>query len=87
MTRTLMLVVAAAALCAAGLGRAADARAAELLYGVDTENRLVALTSQAPTAIKRIGLTACPTGSRSSASTSGPRTSSSSGSGARAGCT
>ena len=35
MSRTRVLVLAAAVLCAAGLGRAADAQAAELFYGVD----------------------------------------------------
>jgi len=58
--RVLMLVTAL--LSAAGLGHAADARAAELLYGVDTENRLIAFTSHAPTAIKRIGLSGLPDG-------------------------
>jgi len=57
-----MLALAAAILCSAGLGRAADAQAAELFYGVDTQNRLVAFTSQAPSAVKRIAFTGLPVG-------------------------
>ena len=45
------------ALCTAGLGRAADAEAAELFYGVDAANRLVTFSGQTPTSIKRIPFT------------------------------
>ncbi|MEO5575127.1 MAG: DUF4394 domain-containing protein [Gaiellaceae bacterium] len=62
MSRTRILLLVTALLCAAGLGRAADAQAAELLYGVDTQNRLVAFTSQAPTAVRRIAFTGLPAG-------------------------
>jgi len=57
-----MLALVALILCSAGLGRAADAQAAELFTGVDTQNRLVAFTSQAPTAIRRIAFTGLPAG-------------------------
>ncbi len=49
-------------LATAAFGQAADARAAELFYGVDTQNRLVAFTSQSPTAIRRIAFTGLPAG-------------------------
>ena len=52
-----MAALAAAVLCSAGLGRAADAQAAELFYGVDTRNRLVTFSGQTPTAITRAALT------------------------------
>ena len=57
MSRTRVLVLVTALLTAAGLGRAADARAAELFYGVDTANRLVSFSGQTPTSIKRTALT------------------------------
>jgi len=62
MTRTRILLLATALLCAAGLGRAASADAAELLYGVDTQNRLVTLNSDTPTAISRRAFTGLPAG-------------------------
>ena len=57
MCRTRVLALVAALLCTAGLGRAADAEAAELFYGVDAANRLVTFSSQTPTSIKRIPFT------------------------------
>ena len=55
-----LLVVAA--MCAAGLGNAATADAAELLYGVDTQNRLVTFNGDTPTAISRVPFTGLPAG-------------------------
>ena len=57
MSRTRVLALVAALLCTAGLGRAADAEAAELFYGVDAANRLVTFSGQTPTSIKRIPFT------------------------------
>ncbi len=62
MTKTRMLALAAGLLCAAGLGRAADAQAAELFYGVDTQNRLVTFSGQTPTSIARRAFTGLQTG-------------------------
>ena len=62
MKRIRVLLLATALLCAAGLGRAATADAAELFYGVDTENRLVSFNDAAPTAITRLALTGIPAG-------------------------
>lgn len=62
MTRTRMALLITALLCAAGLGRAGTASAAELVYGVDTQNRLVTFTSDAPIAISRISFTGLPAG-------------------------
>lgn len=62
MSRTRMLAVAAAILCSAGLGRAADAQAAELFYGVDTQNRLVTFSGQTPTSIARKAFTGLQSG-------------------------
>ncbi|MBA2297888.1 MAG: DUF4394 domain-containing protein [Actinobacteria bacterium] len=62
MNRTRILLLATALLCAAGLGRAATADAAELFYGVDTQNRLVSFNSDTPTAIVRTSLTGLPAG-------------------------
>ena len=62
MNRTRMLLLATLLLCAAGLGRAATADAAELFYGVDTENRLVSFNSDAPNAITRTSFTGLPAG-------------------------
>ena len=60
MSRTRVLALVAALLCTAGLGRAADADAAELFYGVDAANRLVTFSGQTPTSIKRIPFTGLP---------------------------
>ena len=57
MSRTRTLALAAAVLCAAGLGRAADARAAELFHGIDTQNRLVTFSGQTPGSIARKAIT------------------------------
>ena len=57
-------MLVAALLCAAGLGRAADAQAAELFYGVDTQNRLVTFSGQTPASIARTTLTGLQTGER-----------------------
>ena len=62
MTRTRMVLLITALLCAAGLGRAGTASAAELVYGVDTQNRLVTFTSDAPNAISRSSFTGLPAG-------------------------
>lgn len=62
MSRTRTLTLVAAILCAAGLGRAADAQAAELFYGVDTQNRLVTFSGQTPTSIARRAFTGLPSG-------------------------
>ena len=62
MIRIRPLLVAAAILCAAGLGNAATADAAELLYGVDTQNRLVTFNGDTPTSISRIPFTGLPAG-------------------------
>ena len=62
MSRTRVLALVAALLCTVGLGRAADAQAAELFYGVDTQNRLVTFSGQTPTSIKRIPFTGLPAG-------------------------
>jgi len=62
LSRTRMLVLVAAFLCSAGLGTAADAQAAELFYGVDTQNRLVTFSGQTPTAITRTAFTGLPAG-------------------------
>ena len=62
MSRTRVLVLATAVLCAAGLGRAADAQAAELFYGVDAANRLVTFSGQTPTSVARRALTGLPAG-------------------------
>ena len=62
MSRTRTLVLVTALLCAAGLGRAADARAAELFYGVDAGNRLVTFSGQTPSSIKRTAFTGLPAG-------------------------
>ena len=62
MSRTRMLALAAVILCSAGLGRAADAQAAELFYGVDTQNRLVTFSGQTPAAITRTAFTGLPPG-------------------------
>jgi len=57
MIRIRPLLVVAAILCAAGLGNAATADAAELLYGVDTQNRLVTFNGDTSTSISRIPFT------------------------------
>lgn len=57
MSRTRSIVLVTALLCAASLGRAGTANAAELFYGVDTQNRLVAFNSGSPTAISRVAFT------------------------------
>ncbi|MBA2298763.1 MAG: DUF4394 domain-containing protein [Actinobacteria bacterium] len=62
MTRTRIFLLVTAVLCAAGLGRAGSADAAELFYGVDTENRLVSFTSDTPAAISRSSFTGLPAG-------------------------
>ncbi len=62
MIRIRPLLVVAALLCAAGLGNAATADAAELFYGVDTQNRLVTFNGDTPTAITRIPFTGLPAG-------------------------
>ncbi|MDQ3121186.1 MAG: DUF4394 domain-containing protein [Actinomycetota bacterium] len=62
MIRIRPLLVIAALLSAAGLGNAATANAAELLYGVDTQNRLVTFNGETPTAISRIAFTGLPAG-------------------------
>ena len=62
MIRIRPLLVVAALFSAAGLGNAATADAAELLYGVDTQNRLVTFTGETPTAISRIPFTGLPAG-------------------------
>jgi len=62
MIRIRPLLVVAAILCAAGLGNAATADAAELLYGVDTQNRLVTFNGDTPTAISRVPFTGLPAG-------------------------
>jgi hypothetical protein len=62
MTRTRTVAVAAALLCAAGLGRAADARAAELFHGVDAQNRLVTFDGGSPTFVVRNPITGLQTG-------------------------
>lgn len=62
MTRTRVLALVAALLCAAGLGRAADAAAAELFYGVDAQNRFVSFTGQGPSFIVRKPITGLPAG-------------------------
>ncbi len=56
MSRTRALTLVVALLCAAGLGRAATADAAELLYGVDVNNRLISFSSDRPTSITRIAI-------------------------------
>jgi len=48
--------------CAAGLARAGTADAAELLYGVDAQNRLVSFTSDRPNAISRTAFVGLPAG-------------------------
>ncbi len=62
MIRIRPLLVVAALLSAAGLGNAATADAAEVLYGVDTQNRLVTFNGDTPTAISRIPFTGLPAG-------------------------
>ncbi len=62
MIRIRPLLVVAAILCAAGLGNAATADAAELLYGVDTQNRLVTFNGDTSTSISRIPFTGLPAG-------------------------
>ncbi|MBA3244492.1 MAG: DUF4394 domain-containing protein [Actinobacteria bacterium] len=62
MKRIRLLLLVTALLCAAGLGRAATAEAAELFYGVDTQNRLISFNSDTPTAITRIAFTGLPAG-------------------------
>ncbi|MEJ7568610.1 MAG: DUF4394 domain-containing protein [Gaiellaceae bacterium] len=62
MNRTRMLLLVTALLCAGGLGRAASADAAELFYGVDTQNRLISFNSDTPTAITRVAFTGLPAG-------------------------
>ena len=62
MSRTRVLTLVAALLCTAGLGRAADADAAELFYGVDAANRLVTFSGQTPTSITRTPFTGLPAG-------------------------
>ena len=62
MPRTRVLVLVTALLCAAGLGRAADAQAAELFYGVDSANRLVTFSGQTPASIARRAFTGLPAG-------------------------
>ena len=62
MSRTRVLALVAALLCTAGLGRAADAQAAELFYGVDAQNRLVTFSGQTPTSIKRMPFSGLPAG-------------------------
>ena len=62
MSYTRMLALAAAMLCSAGLGRAADAQAAELFYGVDTQNRLVTFSGQTPSSIARKAFTGLQSG-------------------------
>ncbi len=62
MHRTRLLLLVTALLCAAGLGRAATADAAELFYGVDTQNRLISFGSDTPTAITRVAFTGLPAG-------------------------
>ena len=62
MSRTRAFTLTVAVLCAAGFARAATADAAELFYGVDTQNRLVSFTSDAPNAITRSALTGLPSG-------------------------
>ncbi len=62
MSRTRVFTLVAALLCAAGLGRAADAGAAELFYGVDAGNRLVTFSGQTPASITRSTLTGLPAG-------------------------
>lgn len=62
MSRTRILVLVAALLCAAGVGRAADAQAAELFYGVDTQNRLVTFSGQTPASIARTAITGLQSG-------------------------
>ncbi len=62
MNRTRLLLLVTALLCAAGLGRAGTAGAAELFYGVDTENRLVSFDSDTPNAITRTSFTGLPAG-------------------------
>ncbi len=62
MSRTRALTLVVALLCAAGLGRAAAADAAELLYAVDTQNRLVSFDSEHTTSIKRIPFAGLPAG-------------------------
>ncbi len=62
MSRTRTLVLVGALLCAAGLGRAADAQAAELFHGVDAQNRLVTFSGQTPTSIARRAFTGLPSG-------------------------
>lgn len=57
MTRTRMLALGATLLCAAGLAGPATAGAAELLYGVDTNNRLISFSSDRPTSITRLAIT------------------------------
>jgi len=56
------LLVVAVLLSAAGLGNAATADAAELLYGVDAQNRLVTFNGDTPTAIARVAFTGLPAG-------------------------
>ena len=62
MPKPRILLLVAALLCAAGLGRAATADAAELFYGVDTQNRLVTFTSDSTEAISRVAFTGLPAG-------------------------
>ena len=62
MSRTRLLAVAATLLCAAGLGRAADAQAGELFYGVDAQNRIVTFNGDTPSSIARVAFTGLPAG-------------------------
>jgi len=62
MTRTRILLLVTALFCAAGLARAGTADAAELLYGVDAQNRLVSFTSDRPNAISRTAFVGLPAG-------------------------
>ena len=62
MSRKRAFTLVVALLCAAGLGRAATADAAELLYAVDTKNRLVSFDSERTTSIKRIPFVGLPAG-------------------------
>jgi len=62
MTRTRILLLVTALFCAGGLARAGTADAAERLYGVDTQNRLVSFTSDTPNAISRTAFIGLPAG-------------------------
>jgi hypothetical protein len=57
-----MLLLVTALLCAVGLGYAGTADAAERLYGIDTQNRLIGFDSDTPRAITRVPLTGLPAG-------------------------